>query len=180
MSPLPIDLGAGALLRRYTLDDLETIWGAVEEERARLGVWEPWVEATRTIDDERTWLERVLADVSSLEGTGLFVDGAYAGGIGMRFDPFGVAAEIGYWIRSGYEGRGLVTMAARAMADLAFRERGVHRVAIRAGVGNVRSRAVAERLGFAFEGIARGEGKGAGGFYDMAIYGVLEDEWPSS
>ena len=63
------------------------------------------------------------------------------------------------------------------MVDLAFRERGVHRVVIRAGVGNVRSRAIPERLGFTLEGVARGEGKGVGGFYDLAVYGILEDEW---
>ena len=48
---------------------------------------------------------------------------------------------------------------------------------IRAGTENARSRAVPERLGFTYEGIAREEGRGSGGFYDLAVYGLLEREW---
>lgn len=177
MSPLPIDLGDGAVLRRYTLDDLDLLFSAVDENRDRIGTWMPWPEHTRTVEDQRVWLERVVADEENLDGTGLWLDDEYAGGVGLSFGPFGVTAEIGYWIRARFEGRGLVTRGARAMTDLAFREHGVHRVVIRAGVDNVRSRAVAERLGFTLEGVARGDGKGAGGFYDMAVYAILEDEW---
>jgi ribosomal-protein-serine acetyltransferase len=171
-------LGGGAVLRRYTADDLAPLWEAVQAERARLGEWMPWVEHTTTIEDQRGWLDRVIADAEGLDGTGLYVDGALAGGIGMSFAPFRISAEIGYWIRKAYEGRGLITRGARAMTDLAFTEFGVHRVVIRAGLENVRSRAVPERLGFTLEGVARGDGKGLGGFYDLAVYAVLEDEWP--
>jgi len=179
VSPLPVPLGDGAELRRYTMDDLGALWAAVEEERERLGEWMPWVEGTRTIDDQRAWLERVVP-AEDLNGTGLFVEGELAGGIGLTVGDFGVAAEIGYWIRQRFSGRGMVTSAARALTDLAFREFGVHRVVIRAGVNNARSRAVPERLGYRLEGVARGDGKGVGGFYDLAVYAVLEDEWPTS
>ncbi len=50
---------------------------------------------------------------------------------------------------------------------------------IRAGVENERSRAIPERLGFTEEGVARGEGRGSQGFYDLVVYGLLEDEWPT-
>jgi ribosomal-protein-serine acetyltransferase len=177
VSPLPVDLGDGALLRRLTIGDLEEIWALVQAERDRIGVWMPWVEHTKTIDDQRRWLEGVLSDANSADGLGIFVDGAYAGGIGLMVGAYDVAGEIGYWIDSAHEGRGLVTRATRALIDLGFRERGLHRIMIRAGVDNVRSRAVPERLGFTREGVLRGEGKGSGGFYDMVVYGLLEDEW---
>lgn len=177
MSPLPIDLGEGAVLRRYVIEDLEALWASVDAERERLGVWMPWVEPTRTIDDQRVWLERVIADPVGLDGTGLFVEGEHVGGVGMTVGAFSIAAEIGYWIRAPYEGRGLITRGARAMTEMALGEFAVHRVVIRAGVKNMRSRAVPERLGFTFEGVARGEGKGSGGFYDLAVYAVLKDEW---
>jgi ribosomal-protein-serine acetyltransferase len=176
VSPLPIDLGDGALLRRYTLEDLDVLWGAVEEERERLGEWMPWIEHTRTIDDQRGWLEKVVP-AEDLNGTALWVGEEFAGGVGLSLGEFQIAAEIGYWIRSAYVGRGLITRAAGAMTDIAFAEFGVHRVVIRAGVENTRSRAIPERLGFSFEGVARGEGRGMGGFYDLAVYAVLEDEW---
>jgi ribosomal-protein-serine acetyltransferase len=178
VSPLPADLGGGAVLRRLSIEDLPVIWRLVEAERERIAVWMPWVEATTTIDDQRAWLEGVLADPRNLDGSGIFVDGVYAGGTGLSPDPFGITGEIGYWIGSAHEGRGLVTGAVRALIDIGFGELGLHRICIRAGVENVRSRAIPERLGFTQEGILRGEGRGSGGFYDLVVYGLLEDEWP--
>ncbi len=178
MSPLPADLGDGAILRRLRMDDIQALWGAVESERARVGAWMPWVEVTRTIEEERGWLERVVADERGLEGCGVFLGEEYLGGVGLMPDAWGIVGEIGYWIRSDFEGRGFVTRAVRALIDIGFGELRLHRIVIRAGVDNARSRAIPERLGFSREGIAREEGRGSGGFYDLVVYGLLEKEWP--
>jgi ribosomal-protein-serine acetyltransferase len=176
--PLPIEVAPGAVVRGLTMDDLEAIWELVQVERDRLGPWMPWIEITRSIDDERAWLESVTKDPMSLDGAGIFVDGAYAGGIGLTIGPFGVGGEIGYWIGRAHEGRGIVTAACRALIGVGFGERGLHRITIRAGVDNARSRAIPERLGFTREGIERGGGRGSSGFYDLVVYGLLENEWP--
>ena len=70
-----------------------------------------------------------------------------------------------------------MTRACRVLIDVAFGELGLHRVVIRAGVDNPRSRAIPERLGFTEERIAREEGRGSGGFYDLVVYGLLDREW---
>ena len=177
MSPLPVELGDGAILRRLEMGDLEEIWSAVEAERDRIGVWMPWVEGTKTIEDQREWLDSVVHDERNLDGNGIFVDGVYAGAAGLRSDAFGITGEIGYWIRSAYEDRGFVTRAVRALIDVGFGELNLHRIEIRAGADNVRSRAIPERLGFTEEGIAREEGRGSSGFYDHVVYSLLEHEW---
>ena len=177
MSPAPFDLGDGAALRRYTLDDLDALWSATEEERERLGAWMPWVAVTTSREEEAVWLRRVVADGTNLNGCGIFVDGELAGGCGLSYGEFGINAEIGYWIRSRFEGRGLVTRAVERLIDEAFDVGGVHRVFIRAGEDNVRSRAIPERLGFTREGVLRGDGRGTGGYYDLVMYSMLEDEW---
>lgn len=177
MSPLPADLGQGAVVRRLVMNDLEEIWALVNAERHRLEPWMPWASLTQTIDDQRAWLESVVHDERSLDGCGIFVDGAYVGGVGLRWDPFDVRGEIGYWISAACEGRGLVTSAVRALMDVAFSEIGLHRVEIRAGVENSKSRAIPERLGFTREGIQRGGERGSSGYYDLVVYSMLEDEW---
>ena len=65
------------------------------------------------------------------------------------------SCEIGYWLGRSAQGRGTVTLAVRALIDHAFGAWKLHRVVIQAGVGNARSRAVAERLGFTLEGVLR-------------------------
>lgn len=180
MSLLPVDLGDGALLRKLRIEDLDQVWGLVDAERDRIGVWMPWVETTRTIDDQREWLEGVVRDERNLDGVGIFVEGRYVGGVGLAVDEFGVTGDIGYWIAAEYEGRGLVSRAVRALIDVGFRDLGLHRIAIRAGEDNRRSRAIPERFGFTREGVARGAGRGTGGFYDLVVYSLLEDEWPAT
>lgn len=178
MSLLPADLGEGAVLRRLTMDDLPQVWETVDAARERLEPWMPWIEGTRSIDDQRRWLQSVVHDQDSLDGGGVFVDGRYAGGAGLSWEPFRVSGSIGYWISAEFEGRGLVTRAVRALLDVGFREVGLHRIEIKAGTGNTRSRAIPERLGFVLEGVERGGGRGARGYYDHAVYSMLEDEWP--
>ena len=179
MSPLPVDLGDGAVLRRHTVDDAAELYAAVDANRDRLDPWMPWTEQTRSVEDQRTWLETVTANPKDLAGCGVYVDGVFAVGIGLHQDEFGVACEIGYWNVREWEGRGLVTRAVLALMAIAFDELGFHRVFIRAGPGNVRSRAVPERLGFVEEAVLREEARGAaaGGFHDLVVYGMLEDEW---
>ena len=176
MTSLPADLGGGATLRRFTLDDLPVLWDAVEADRARLGRWMPWVAGARTIEDEGAWLADVVGR-DSLEGCGVFVGDALVASVGLTWDPFRIAGEIGYWNRAAVEGRGHVTRAVAALLDEAFDHVGLHRVYVRAGVRNLRSRAIPERLGFVEEGVLRGEGRGSDGFYDLVVYGLLEDEW---
>lgn len=177
MSRLPADLGEGAILRRLVPGDLEDLWQVVERERERLGVWMPWIASAKTIEDERTWLESVSSNEATLEGCGVFVDGRYVGGVGLMPGPYGIAAEIGYWIDSKHEGRGLVTRAVRVLTDIGFGEWDLNRIVIRAGVENHRSRAIPERLGFTREGIERGGGLGTAGHYDLLVYSMLRDEW---
>jgi ribosomal-protein-serine acetyltransferase len=173
----PLRVAPGAELRRYSIDDAEELFGVVVANRERLNRWMPWSDGVREVADQRAWLERHLDD---LEGLGLFVDGRLVGGVGLTHDPFRIAGEIGYWIDAAFEGKGLVTAAVRAMIDVGFRDLGLHRIAIRAGVDNPRSRAIPQRLGFTREGVLRGEGSGSGGhgFHDLVVYGILEDEWP--
>ncbi len=174
---LPVDLGDGATVRRYVMDDLEALWAAASAERERIGAWMPWVEGTTSVEVQREWLTKVVNDPASLDGCGIFVDGEFAGGVGLSWDPYRIAGEIGYWLRGSFEGRGLVTSSVVAFTRHAFEHLGLNRVVIRAGIENVRSRAVPERLGYTLEGTERGSGRGLGGYYDMAVYAMLADDW---
>ncbi|NME78841.1 GNAT family N-acetyltransferase [Rhodococcus sp. 105337] len=96
-------------------------------------------------------------------------DGPLLGMIG--FVQHGSAApEIGFWLAPEARGRGLATAAARLVCDFAFGRHGLQawRVEWRALVGNVPSAAVARRLGFRFEGVAR---------HGLLQRGVPRDVW---
>ncbi len=172
---IPIWELEGAEVRPFGLRDAEALFRVVDAERDRLGEWLGWVEVVRTPADERAWIARTE---DPLERLGIFVEGRPVGGIGLHRDPGGVCGEIGYWIASTHEGRGLVTAACRRLIDHGFRELGLHRIEIQAAQGNERSRRVAERLGFRPEGVRREAGRTSRGYVDLVVYGLLEHEWP--
>ena len=177
MNPVYWDLGDGIEIRTLTPDDAEESFALVERNRDRLHPWMIWEPTTRSPEDTREFIARSLASETDVEANGIWVDGRLAGSMGLRIDVGDAAAEIGYWIGGEFEGRGIVAKACRRFFDFAFDELGMHRMELCAAIGNVRSRAVAERLGMRQEGVVRDGVRTPEGFKDLVIYGILDDEW---
>ena len=177
--PLPMDLGKGLVLHATTAADAEAAYSAVDADRDRLREWLPWVDATDSVAVEREFLvslEQVAAQGGGVHLT-LRQDEDFAGLLGLRLDRLHAGAEVGYWLASAHEGRGVMTRSVAAAIDLAFGPLGLHRVQLRAATGNRRSRAVAERLRMVHEGTLRGAELLARGYVDLEVYSVLASEW---
>jgi ribosomal-protein-serine acetyltransferase len=179
VNPIYWDLGDGIEIRTHTPDDAEAAFALVERNRDRLRPWMIWEPQTKTVDDSRAFIVRSLASETDVEANGIWVDGRLAGTMGLRIDPGDSAAEIGYWIGGEFEGRGIITRACRRFFAFAFDELGLHRMELCAATGNVRSRAVAERLGMRQEGVLHDGVRTPEGFRDLVIYGLLDHEWRS-
>ena len=177
MNQLFWELGGGVVVRTYTLDDAQALYALIDANREHLRPWMIWEHTTKSVDDTRTYIQSCLDDPVSIEGNGMFVDGELAGGIGLDIDTLSNSGEIGYWLAKRYEGRGIVTRACERFFDMAFDELGLHRMELQAASDNVRSRAVAGRLGMREEGVWRDGIRIADGYLDSVGYGILEDEW---
>ncbi len=82
---------------------------------------------------------------------GLMIDlvttGECVGQVGINGGPLFPERELGWLLYDGFEGRGYVTEAAAALRDWAFAELGVESLVSYIDPANLRSIAVAERLG---------------------------------
>ena len=169
-------LGDGVELRLLELRHAAEYHRLVADNYERLY----WLPAPPTAESTERRLRGGLARFA--EGSGvdasIWDHGVLVGFCGLfDIDPVFQSAEIGYWLDKGAEGRGLITRAARAMLKHAFDELKLHRIELRCAATNVRSIAVAERLGFRLEGrLVKGD-RIAGEWVDFLIYGLLEDEW---
>jgi ribosomal-protein-serine acetyltransferase len=147
----------------------------------RLARWEPWAEQPATLDGTRAYIRAALEDF--LRGrqisTIIAVDGGrrFVGRCGMRINPYASSGDIGYWIDADYEGRGITTRSARALVSSVFSELGLSKVELRTSVANRRSRTVAARLGFAYEGVLPAGLRFSNRADDVALYGVTADQW---
>ena len=101
------------------------------------------------------------------------------GGIGMNTT---VGAQrstaLGYWLAASAQGRGIMTRAVRAVLDERLGPRGFERVVIAAPPENHARCAVAERLSFCREGVARHAFRHGARFIDGALYAMRADQWP--
>lgn len=93
-----------------------------------------------------------------------------AGMVSVTLHAPGVA-EVGFWGTREHRGRGYVTEATLAVARWAFTALCVDRLEWRAEVGNLPSRAVADRAGFTYEGVLRSA---------LLHHGIRKDAWAAS
>ncbi len=136
------------------------LYTAVAESQEALKPWLPWAvnipdaeayEARvregrlKFLSRDDLWLMLLLKETNTI-----------IGGSGLhRIDWDVPKFEIGYWVRTGYAGRGYITEAVEGITNFAFDMLGAKRVEIRCDAKNIRSAAVPQRLGYKLEGILR-------------------------
>jgi ribosomal-protein-serine acetyltransferase len=163
--------------------DADELYELTAVNREMLADWMPWAAAA-TLESTREFIRSGRLEFARSCGfSAMIVErDRIVGSIGFpQVNRDKSTCEIGYWLGRSAQGRGTVTLATRALIEHAFGAWELHRVMIQAGVGNVRSRAVAERLGFTLEGVLREAERHADGHYiDLAVYGLLASEWPTT
>lgn len=174
-----LELPGGRWLRLLEEADAHELHELIDANRDHLARWMPWA-ARQALDDTLSFIRGTREQLASNDGfQAVIVDDGRIVGVagfhGVSWDHR--ATSIGYWLAEPMQRRGIMTHAVRALVDHAFRAWRLHRVEIRAAVGNRRSRAIPERLGFIEEGIAREAELVGGRYLDQAIYSMLAGSW---
>ncbi|HZG56314.1 GNAT family N-acetyltransferase [Paenibacillus sp.] len=149
--------GDGALVNEAVLESLE-----------ELRPWMPWAQQAPTVEESEANVRQARLDFLKRVDLRLMLvrkdTGAYIGGSGLHRIDWDVRKfEIGYWLRTSCVGQGYMTEAVEAIFGFAVRELAANRVEIRCDERNVRSAAVAERLGFPLEGVLRSDARATDG-----------------
>jgi ribosomal-protein-serine acetyltransferase len=177
---LSADLGDGRALRQLDDVDAEELFLLIDANRAHLASWMPFVGQTRTPADSLAFIRAARRQAEENRGVQLAIvyDGRIIGVAGFHgIDWVRRSTSIGYWLAQSHQGAGTMTAAVRAMLDHAFGAWGLARVEIRAGVANLRSRAIPERLGFNEEGVLRGAERIGTRVIDHVVYVMTAREW---
>lgn len=169
---------AELVLRPPRIGDVDDLVDALQD--PEVSVWIDTIpHPYRPGDGER--FVREISDPGWHAGTSVAwlvtVDEQVLGGVGLHLRRAAIW-EVGYWLRPDARRRGLATRAVRRVCRFAFAELGAQRVEWQAVVGNLRSREVARRTGFRFEGTCRAR-VGAGGerpLRDAWLAGLLPED----
>ena len=87
---------------------------------------------------------------------------------------------IGYWLAENMTGQGIVTSCVEFLVSYAFDKLGINKVNIPVAAGNIKSRAIPERLGFVNERVERDAEHLYGRYVNHVRYSVLRDQWSDS
>ena len=108
---------------------------------------------------------------------GIWFDGRLCGMVCHNgIDWVNQTTSLEYWLDVSHQGKGIMTASCGAVIDHSFDTLRLNRILIRSATGNVRSRAVAERLGFTLEGVSRQAEWLYGRCVDVALYGLLKTD----
>lgn len=172
-------------LRLPVATDAPELFALFKQNRDHLTEWQDWPNAIQTVEDCRELIlrqEREYAEGKTLDCLILFQE-KMVGMCGLtKIVPFLRKAELGYWIAAEYEGKSIVTQSCKGLIAYAFTTMNLNRLALKfkhvsEDNENIRSRRVAERLGFTQEGILRQDGMTKGQMMDMVMCSLLAEEW---
>ena len=146
------------VIRCPVLSDVSELYEAIQESLDALIPWMMWAKRGLTPEDSEENLRRAIARFVTREDlrydfhhkeTGRLIACSGLHRIDWEIPKF----EIGYWCRSSELGKGYVTEGVKALTKMAFEQLGAARVEIRCDDLNLKSAAVAERVGFRLEGV---------------------------
>lgn len=167
-------------LRLFALRHAQPLFALVDANRAHLREWLNWVDGNTQVEDSRQFIRDSLDHFAEESGMhmGIWYEDELVGAISYNDLNFRHRkAEIGYWLAADQQGRGIITRSARALLRYAFEVLGFERLTILCAAGNDRSCAVAQRLGFAHEGVLRDHGWLYDRYVDMHVYALLAEDW---
>ncbi|MGE7435287.1 MULTISPECIES: GNAT family N-acetyltransferase [Kitasatospora] len=177
---LSYPLASGAELRALEPWRAAEFFAFIVRAREHLAPWIPWATSITDVDGARRWLKHCAEEQARDEGRiyGIWLDGELVGGVVFQaFRARAGVCEVGAWLAPEAEGRGLVTAGVRRMVEWAFEERGMARVEWRTEPANLRSIAVARRLGMTREGLLRQVFRFHDGRRDLEMWSLLDSEY---
>ncbi|MEI4768150.1 GNAT family protein [Psychrobacillus sp. FJAT-51614] len=167
-------------LKMLDLQESEQLFYLTIGSKETLREWLPFIDFTQKVTDTQNFIQSTMKQYSENNGfqAGIWYEGKMAGVIGFhKIDWNNKSTSIGYWLSNDYVGLGLMTKSVKAFIDYAIKDINLNRVEIRAAIGNKKSRAIPERLGFTEEGCVREAEWLYDHYVDHVVYGMLAKDW---
>lgn len=182
LPPEPIEIAAGRLQLRPWEHRLgpELLAAMADPEYRRWAPKPPPTTAAQVeawiIRRDEAWRAGTRLSFAVQEATSAALLGSVSLGY---FGAWPRCAEVGYWTAPGARRRGVATEALGVLCRWAFGALGAHRLELYHATDNTASCRIAQRCGFALEGVARSAlPRPGGGWFDMERHARLESDPP--
>ncbi|MCM3322157.1 GNAT family N-acetyltransferase [Cytobacillus kochii] len=164
------------LLEPYHSEDFYLL---IEQNRAYLAEWLPWVQFTDSIEKTNAVISSWLQQFHTQNGIflGIFINQKLIGSISLHtIDWKNKQASIGYLLDQTHQGKGLITKSVNHLIHYTFSHLHLHRIEIKCALKNDKSRKIPEKLGFTQEGVLRDSEYINNQFHDLVLYSLLSTD----
>lgn len=177
-------LGRNITLRQLEQSFVQKIFEAAFESRGgEFARWMPWCHENYRIEEMEKF---VLESIKNWENNeefdfAIFDSENFYGFVSLnRFDKLHNFFNLGYWIRTSAQKRGIASEAARLLAETAFQDFSeLNRIEIVAAAENIPSCKTAEKAGAKYEGILRKRLKIGDIIHDAALFSFVREDFQS-
>lgn len=170
-------------LRMLTSRDAKPLFHLIENSRAYLEKWLPWLNDSKSLTDvEKSIKDSFYTYANQQElRAGIFINEVLVGIVSFNeFDWRNNIGYVGYWLAKEHQGQGIMIRAVSALIDYGFTELNLNKIDIRTASENKKSQAIPNRLNFKQEGYLRQAEWLYNHYVDHIVFGMLKDEWSSN
>ncbi|MEQ8707199.1 MAG: GNAT family protein [Phaeodactylibacter sp.] len=167
-------------LVRPELSHATPLFHLIDQSRAALEPWMGWVKQIHTPKEVHRFLFDAIRFNEGQQRCTFLVrsDQQLAGLVSLvRIEWAHHRAELGYWLGSSFQGKGIATHSCARLLAYAFEELCLNRIALRTAENNKRSLELARRLNFTSEGHLREALHKEGAYQHLQLFSLLRNEW---
>ena len=166
-------------LEKLNVNHSQELYDLTKANRNYLSEWLPWLDQIKTSRDTKTFIESTVKVASSggAPNYAVLYKGAICGVVGFHeINKQHRIGSIGYCLGEVFTGKGVMTAAVAKLLTVGFVQFDLNKIEIRCAEGNLRSRAIPERLGFTYEATLRQCEWLYSEYVNHAIYSMLKSE----
>jgi ribosomal-protein-serine acetyltransferase len=176
--------GDKIILKAYEESFAPLLFEAASESKGGdFSYWMPWCHENYTIEESREFIEKTVGNLKDDTQFGYAIFDAqtnkFLGGTGLNQpNENHKMYNLGYWVRTSEQNRGIASLATRMLAQNAFEDLPeLNRIEILAAVENIPSQKVAEKAGATREGILRKRLTIGGRIHDAVLFSFVREDF---
>jgi ribosomal-protein-serine acetyltransferase len=171
------------ILRKYEIGFAPLLFEAASESRGgEFSRWMPWCHENYTLEESENfiigsienWKNKTEYDFAIFDAQG----NKFLGGVSLNLiNRERGSANLGYWVRTSKQNRGIAHVAARLLARTGFEDLKLNRIEIAIAVENYPSQKTAEKSGATHEGTLRKLLSVGGVQHDAIMFSFVREDF---
>ena len=153
--------GEKIILRKYESDFAPLLFEAAYESRGgEFSRWMSWCHENYTIEESENFVKKSIENWKNQKEYDFAIfdsqDSKFVGGVSFNLlNRERGSANLGYWVRTSRQNRGIANAAAILLSKAGFEDLNLNRIEIAVAVENYPSQKAAEKAGATREGVLR-------------------------